>query len=92
MMEHSIFHRTEQSDRVDAEMLIEPFVLGVHQCTEELRVDFFILDGGSVLVEILSNQLAVGAVYFKVVPATSRMMFQPRPDAIGSGGIEDGAA
>lgn len=43
-------------------MLVEALVLGVDQSLEEGRVYLFVFYGSTVLVEILTYQLAVGAV------------------------------
>ena len=61
-MQQGILHGTKESDGVNTQMLVEALVLGVDQSLEEGWVYLFEFYGSTVLVEILTYQLAVGAV------------------------------
>ena len=63
--EHSVFHGTEDTYRVDSHAawaLVVSLVLGIDECFEEIRVDFFVFHGGAVFIEELANERAVGSI------------------------------
>ena len=62
VMQQGILHGTKESDGVNTQMLVEALVLGVDQSLEEGWVYLFVFYGSTVLVEILTYQLAIGAV------------------------------
>lgn len=63
--EHSVFHGTEDTYRVDSHAawaLVVSLVLGIDECFEEIRIDFFVFHGGAVFIEELANERAVGSI------------------------------
>ena len=62
MMQQCIFGSSEHADRVDTDVLVEALILGVYQCLEEGRVHVFVFHRSTVLVEILTDELAIGTV------------------------------
>ena len=61
-MQHQVLERGTQAAEVDAVVAVETLVLGVDEHREELRVDGVIGNRGAVLVVVLADGLAVGAV------------------------------
>ena len=65
MMQYSIFHGTENADRVNTEMLVETFVFGIYKSMKKSGIDIFVFYGSTILIEILSNEFAVSTVNFR---------------------------
>ena len=63
--EHSVFHGTEDTYRVDSHAawaLVVSLVLGIDERFEEIRIDFFVFHGGAVFIEELANECAIGSI------------------------------
>ena len=61
-MQESILGSSENADRVDTDMLVETLILGIHQCLEEGRVHLVVFYRSTVLIEVLTDELAIGTI------------------------------
>ena len=64
VMQEGVLCRTKHADRVDADVLVESLVLGIHECLEEVGVHLLVFHRSTVLVEVLADELSVGAIDF----------------------------
>ena len=58
--EHGVLGGGKKTDGIDAEMLVETFVLSVDERLEKGWIHLIVLHRRTVFVEILSNQYSVG--------------------------------
>ena len=63
MMQEGIFGSTEHTDRVDTDMLVEALIFCINQSLEECRIHLFVFYRCTVLIEVFTNQLAIGTIY-----------------------------
>ena len=55
-MQESILGSSENADRVDTDMLVETFILGIYQSLEEGRVHLVVFYRSTILIEILTDE------------------------------------
>ena len=61
-MQESILGSSENADRVDTDMLVETLILGIYQSLEEGRVHLVVFYRSTILIEILTDKLAIGTI------------------------------
>ena len=62
MMQESVLGGGEHANGIHSDMLVEAFVLCGDEGLEEGRINFLVLHGCTVLVEVFAYQLALGIV------------------------------
>ena len=62
---NSVLYSCEKALEIDTEVMIEAFVFGIYQCFPEHRVNFSVLYGCSVFIEVFADKFAVGTVYLR---------------------------
>ena len=61
-MQESILGSSENADRVDTDMLVETLILGIYQSLEEGWVHLIVFYRSTILIEILTDELAIGTI------------------------------
>ena len=64
VMNECVFHCCKHSLEVNAEMMIEPFILSIYQSVPKLWVYLIVFDRSSVFIEVFSDELVVCTVNF----------------------------
>ena len=65
MMEECILGGSKHADRVDTDMLVESFILGIYQCLEEIGCYLIIFYRSTVFVEILADEFSISRIDFR---------------------------